>query len=349
MENVDYIIVGQGLSGSLLGWELLNKGFRIKLIDNGYQSSASMVAAGILNPITGMRIVKSWQVDAFLDVAKATYKELENELEVKFFKELEILRLFKNKEEVSYYEKRKVDQDYERYLGEYFEPGIFKETLNDHHGSFTIKEAGNLDTKIFLNSMREYFSNKKVLQEEPFDYEAVEIAESSACYKGIMCKKILFCEGYKATENPWFKDLKWNPNKGEILTVKLDYPLPDKVINSGKWLLPIGRGLYRAGSSFDWDHADNLNTQCGRQEIIKGLSQILKRDDIEVTNQEAGVRPCTKDTKPYIGLHGLHKSLGVFNGFGSKGTLMIPHYAKQFANFLHLGKPLDNSVNTGRK
>lgn len=100
MEEIDYIIVGQGIAGSLLAWELLEKGFKVLVIDDGYKSSASKVAAGLINPITGMRLVKSWEADKFLGLAKSYYINLEKRLNVNFFKEREILRIFKDEMEL---------------------------------------------------------------------------------------------------------------------------------------------------------------------------------------------------------------------------------------------------------
>ncbi len=38
----------------------------------------------------------------------------------------------------------------------------------------------------------------------------------------------------------------------------------------------------------------------------------------------------------------------IFNGFGAKGGLLIPWYAKQFANHLVNGEPLDPAADIRR-
>lgn len=349
MECVDYIVVGQGIAGSLLAWELFRRGLRVKVIDNGHGSSASIIAAGILNPITGQRLVKSGDLDKFLPVAKTYYQELESLLGVSFFHSREVLRLFKNDYEVEQYQKRKTEKGYDDYLGERFDPGAFGEVLLDTHGSFIIKEAANLDTKIFLSAIKDFFKNNDIIEEQAFDYEEIDFNEEGLSYKGIRSKKIIFCEGYKVIENPWFKDLKWEPAKGEILTLKLKDQLPNKIINCGKWLMPLADGLCKVGASYNWEEFDDLPTDWGRDDIIDEIcANVLLSDQIEVVDQEAGVRPCTKDSKPYMGLHFEHNCLGVFNGFGSKGALMVPYYAKQFVDFLETGVALDKEVSVDR-
>ncbi len=64
--KVDFIIVGAGLSGSTLAYTLLKEGKSVLVIDNNLKSAASMVAAGLYNPIVFKRIVKSWQADILI-------------------------------------------------------------------------------------------------------------------------------------------------------------------------------------------------------------------------------------------------------------------------------------------
>lgn len=156
MKSADFIIIGQGIAGSLLAWELMGRGFEVVIIDDGCKSSSTLVAAGIMNPITGIRLVKSWEVNKFLMFAKKYYKDLEEKLGVRFFRDLEILRLFRNEEEVRQWQKRKNDPDYMEFIGKRFEPGTFGEILKDDFGSFIIHGGGNLDAKVFLEVIRNY-------------------------------------------------------------------------------------------------------------------------------------------------------------------------------------------------
>ena len=50
---LDYLLIGQGISGSVLAWQLLKVGKRIVVINNTLANRASSVAAGVYNPITG--------------------------------------------------------------------------------------------------------------------------------------------------------------------------------------------------------------------------------------------------------------------------------------------------------
>ena len=75
--KVDYLIVGQGLAGSLLAWQLLERGQRVLVIDRDEPDTCSKVAAGIVSPITGSRIAPSWRINEFLPFAHQFYWKIE--------------------------------------------------------------------------------------------------------------------------------------------------------------------------------------------------------------------------------------------------------------------------------
>ncbi len=62
--NADFIIVGQGLAGTLLAHELIQLGKSVLVFDDPAAPKASEVAAGIINPVVFRRMTKSWLVDA---------------------------------------------------------------------------------------------------------------------------------------------------------------------------------------------------------------------------------------------------------------------------------------------
>ena len=74
--QTDFLLVGQGLCGTLLSWQLFKEGKSFLVIDDGAENSSSKVAAGIINPVTGRRYVHTWMVEELLDFAQLSYKEL---------------------------------------------------------------------------------------------------------------------------------------------------------------------------------------------------------------------------------------------------------------------------------
>jgi glycine oxidase len=60
------IICGQGLAGTLLAWKLLELGQPVIIIDLDEAVTSSKIAAGIVTPITGLRLALSHDVGTFL-------------------------------------------------------------------------------------------------------------------------------------------------------------------------------------------------------------------------------------------------------------------------------------------
>jgi len=61
--EIDYLIIGQGICGTFLSWYLRKAGISFIVIDEPRPDTASRVAAGIINPVTGRRIVKTWLIN----------------------------------------------------------------------------------------------------------------------------------------------------------------------------------------------------------------------------------------------------------------------------------------------
>jgi glycine/D-amino acid oxidase-like deaminating enzyme len=95
----DILIVGQGLAGSLLAWELECAGISFVIADRGHSTAATLAAAGIINPITGRRLAKSWRIDVFHPFARATYRALERALGVTLWREMRVRRFFADERE----------------------------------------------------------------------------------------------------------------------------------------------------------------------------------------------------------------------------------------------------------
>ena len=81
----DYLIIGQGLAGSLLARELVALDRRVLVIDDHYKSSSSTVAGGLINPVTGKRLALQPGIDYLLPAAQRRYRSLEQKAGLRFF------------------------------------------------------------------------------------------------------------------------------------------------------------------------------------------------------------------------------------------------------------------------
>ncbi|MCY1381685.1 tRNA 5-methylaminomethyl-2-thiouridine biosynthesis bifunctional protein MnmC [compost metagenome] len=106
-------------------------------------------------------------------------------------------------------------------------------------------------------------------------------------------------------------------------------------MNQGKWIIPLGNQRVRLGATYSWHELDFEPTLKGREELIQAAEMILKKP-FTFTGQQAGVRPATKDRRPFLGKHPQHNRLWIFNGLGTKGVSLAPWFAVQLVrNMLH--------------
>jgi glycine/D-amino acid oxidase-like deaminating enzyme len=340
--RVDFLIVGQGLAGSLLAWKLLQSGAQVLLLDEG-ENNASRVAAGLINPVTGMRLVKTPGVDSLLPEAVALYRQLEQRFAAMFYVEKPLLRILANDEERRYAQKRSADAGYRHYIERLSPPENFAP-----FGSLVQKRSGYLLTTALLDSLRDFFRACGAYRAAALTYEDLAVAEECVQWQDVRARRAVFCEGYRCRNNPWFAWLPLQPVKGEILTLR-GAPLPECIVNYGQWLIPLDGGLFRVGATFDREHLDTLPTESAKQQLLGNLQTHCPQVNVTgVLSQHAGIRPTTLDKQPFLGAHPRFSQLSIFNGFGAKGSLSIPYYARRFADFLLHGAALPATADVQR-
>lgn len=341
---IDVLIVGQGLAGSLLAWELINRGLKVWVVDNG-EMNASQVAAGLINPVTGQRLVKQSGVDYLLPAALSCYAQLAARFNQEFFYPLPMLRILNTPLEQQYAQKRLGQTDYQGFLS------IAKNvptTLASHRGVLQQTQTGYLNTCALLQRIREFLIEQASYQQTALDYAEITM-HPRLSWQAIHPRHIVFCEGYRGRQNPWFGQLPFQPAKGEILycqTPNLQYR---QILNFGHWLIPIGDNLFKLGASFESGQTDSAITVQAKRELLQAVSDVLPDlNSIEVLQHQAGIRPATLDKQALIGSHPRYGNVHIFNGFGAKGSLLIPWYARQFTDYLIQQTPFPAQVDIRR-
>ncbi|MDD2660367.1 MAG: FAD-dependent oxidoreductase, partial [Methylococcales bacterium] len=315
--TIDYLIIGQGMAGSLLAWELMQRDCKIVIIDNG-KENASQVAAGLINPVTGMRFVKSANVDNLLPSAKQLYFELAGFFQQTFYIEKPMLRIFRNDKELKHCLKRFDDPDYQDYLGAITPPSQYFNNLATDFGFLEQKQTGYLLTRPLLTCLKDFFIDNRCYRQVNIDYQDIQL-QPALRWQDISPKRIIFCEGHHAVNNPWFSWLPFQPAKGEILTLEHQCELPDKILNYGDWLIPLDSRHFRIGATFDRENLNTLPTGRGKNALLNALKPVSANLAAQATllNHQANIRPCTLDKQPFLGHHPQHPQLAIFNGFGA--------------------------------
>ncbi|WP_176758715.1 NAD(P)/FAD-dependent oxidoreductase [Thiohalorhabdus denitrificans] len=343
MNEHDFLIVGGGLAGSLLALALLERGRRVALVDQPRAASASRVAAGLLTPIGGRRLTRAGPLEELLPAAIRTYRRAEERTGRALLREVDTLRLCRGAEEAEHYRRRRADPDFRPYLGA---PVAGSE---EEPEAYPVHGGGVLDTEAFLEAAAEIVAASGTLRRGVVDPKDVTVGPEGVAWGELRADRVVFCEGYRVRENPWFHWLPLTPVKGEVLGGRLEEGLPDRPVNRKVTLVPWGDQEFLLGSTFDRHNVDEVPTAAGRAELLHQLPGLLgERPEVEVTEHRAGIRPAPTDHHPLLGCHPRESRACVLNGLGARGALIGPYYAERLAEHLVEEAPLPPKADIAR-
>src|SRR5688572_1228293 len=149
--NFDFIIIGQGLAGSAVAVQLLKLGRRILVIDQSRKNNSSRIAAGLFNPITGKKMVKTWMADTLFPYLHTYYREVEQRTSKKFFYPMPLYRPFLSVEEQNEWMAKSSDPAFDQYIDKIFTTSSNPQ-LKDPFGGLCLKQSGYLDTTSYIRA-----------------------------------------------------------------------------------------------------------------------------------------------------------------------------------------------------
>jgi hypothetical protein len=169
--QVDYIIVGQGLAGSCLALQLIRSGKKILVFDEPQSNRASAVAAGLFNPITGKFLKQSWMAEKIFPCLFQFYKEMEDLLRQRFFYPMAIYRPFISIEEQNEWMAQSEKNSLKKFISKIYTSHTFNKQVNDAFGGVITESSGYLDTVAFLTATQDFLKNRSAYREAFFDIE----------------------------------------------------------------------------------------------------------------------------------------------------------------------------------
>ncbi|MFM7672331.1 MAG: NAD(P)/FAD-dependent oxidoreductase [Bacteroidota bacterium] len=335
--RVDFLIIGQGLSGSWLSYECLQAGASVCVIDQFNARSPSQLSAGIINPITGRRHVEVWLVDEILLHAQEAYGALSKQIGQPLLRTLDLLDCFPSEQMSDSFMDRIRKNG--RFVKRCDEAEAERLPLNHPFGIGRIEPVMLVDLPAFLNGWKKCLLNKQALREEAFHPDQLIITDDLIQYQEIQADRIIFCDGTSDLSPRFFPTLPYAPNKGEVLILDIPDLPSDHLYKQGLMLAPLSNGLWWAGSSYQWsfDHADP--TPVFRASTEQTLRNWLKVP-FRVIDHVAGVRPATLERRPFVGMHEEDPRIGILNGMGTRGCSLAPYFALQLVQHLVHGSPI---------
>lgn len=343
----DYIIVGQGLAGTLLSWFLKKRGRSFCFVDNNHHHAASNIAAGIINPITGRKYVKSWRIEQFLPVAERTYTELSEFLNDKVGHKKNIYRGLYSIQDENTWEARKADEVAGQFIVDNPSTKEFEGKVNGIMSYGVLKGSMQVQLPKIISKYREMLTIENRILSEKFEYDKLTFTDDKVEYKGIVARHIVFAEGYQSQFNPHFNYLPFEAAKGDVLIIKIEGRPFDNILRHKVFVAPIDEEHYWVGSDYRWSFEDDKPNPYKKEELVNTLDRILNVP-YEIVDHIAGIRPCVKGRRPFLGRHPENEKMSIFNGLGTKGASLGPFWAEHFVAYLEEGAEIDEAVDIKR-
>ena len=341
--RLDTLIVGFGISGVSIAHQLRRNNTPFHVIDSS-ENSSSLIAGGVMNPTVLKYYTMAWEGKKFSDYAIPFYKEISNIIEYNVFENFKINRIFNSLRE---HNEWIVGAD-KNTLGFFLNKDIHLNPLseiNTPYGYGSLKNVGRLDFKNIINKYKLLFGTN--YRREVFKYSKLQFIKEGVKYKNDLYKKIIFCEGYGMKENPFFNYLPLIGNKGEMLIIKAPN-LSQNIIWKGRFfIVPLGQSRFWIGATFnDSDKTTNISPTA-KNDLLLELEEKLNIP-FEIECHDAQIRPTVIDQRPLLGSHPEFKNLYIFNGLGTRGSLMAPHLSKFLYDYIFLNKALPTSIDIRR-
>ena len=342
--KVDFIVIGQGICGTVIARTLENYSKSYFVIDNNKKITSSKIAAGIMHPMSFKRCLLSWRGQEFFNFSKVFYEENDKILSSKNFKSIKLVRILSSFEEQNNWLGRYSSGIYRKHIDN---KNLFFRHIINQFGSFEVKSACHLKVKNFLQSVKDDLIEKKKILIDNVKVNQIIKKENEFIYKNISSKYLILCQGASAVEDNLLNYLPIIPNKGELIDIQSKY-LPDVMLSKGIFNLPLGNSKFTLGSTYNHIDRSEKVTFKAKEKILNQLYKISKNNYFKVIDQRYSFRPTTIDRKPIIGQHPQIKNLYIFNGMGSKAVLMAPLLAKELIENILNFKTLNEKIRISR-
>lgn len=341
------LIIGQGLAGTIISHELLKRNIPHKVLDNNHKTAATKAAAGIINPITGRRYVKSWMIDELLPAAKQTYVELEQLLDLKLVTQANILRALEDLPQENRWNEATSRPGYQAYVEENVQLGNYTNLVKVRPSYGEIKGSMQVAVPLLISAYRKLLLAKDLLIVKEFDYNSYNPSQNLFELAGQTFAKLIFCDGYRAIQNPLFSDLPFQPAKGESFVIEMEEPLPAKLLRDKIYIAPLTSTTFWTGGGYEWEDLSSEPTEAFKAKWSEKLDELLTVD-YKIQLHQAGIRPSVKGRRPLLGRHNRHPHIYLFNGLGTKGTSLAPYWSREFMQLLLNDKPISPEVDLNR-
>ncbi len=335
--------MGQGLAGTSMAMRLLKEGKSILIIDECKPVTASLISSGLINPITGRRCVKSWMFDELLPEAIQFYRDLESCLGETFCSPKIILRGLSNALEENIWMGQSTKQDYSKYFGNVIASEYYNKHFKNDILFGEVKDSYQVKISALILSARKHFINQKCFLNYKSTIDDFTIGRT-IIFKDYEADSVIFAEGWKVIVHPLFKNLPFEPTKGEVSIASLESYHLSEAIKNKMYIIPLNDGRFYIGSTNENNISNDFPNKNKQAELDLFMDEYLNTR-YEIKERLTAIRSSTEQRRPIIGAHPEHNNVFLFNGLGAKGASLAPYFSKMLTAHILYKYPIIKEVN----
>ena len=311
------LIVGDGLAGALVAWELHHRGLAFEQWSDG-GPAASDVAAGMFNPVSFRRILAQWNAKVQQEEAQTRFQQIEKELGIELWHRVPIVRIFPDEAYAELWNER-AEGDHE--VSEFLETltsSDLHESVIAPFGAGRIPNAGWLDVPSFTRASRERWRSQG-------DWQLQSWKMADGCPDGF--DAVIDCRGVGAANDLALFGLELRRNHGEVLNIQPSEDWGQETVNNVSWALPLPDGTYRVGSTYRWDVVEPVCLEETPAHVLEQVTRVRCQSDREpqIMQHQAGLRPSCFDRRPILGqVSPKHPYYFACTGWGTRGVSIGP-------------------------
>lgn len=333
-----FIVIGQGLAGSAFAHTLRKRGITdFIVIDPGFQASSSQAAAGVFNPITGVRWNKTWMADELFPCLQTFYREVEQFIGTSFLHQIPIVQYINSIEEQNFLMGKSALDAYKTFVKI---PETFPFQQHKAFGAVELQQSGFIDVMPYLDATRKWLRGTRKLIEANFESEPFQVKPNEIIWGNLYARHAVFCTGLGQLGLLSDYHPPLIPLKGEMIAMQTKSKIPKDIILKNKVLcVPVGLNKYWVGSTYDFQFKDLEPSEEGKKMLNNGFFDIFP-DDAQVVDHWASARPTSPDRRPLAGKIPGYDNLFILNGLGTKGVSLSPFLAEALAGHILEGNAL---------
>lgn len=344
--HVDVFIVGQGICGTFLSWELHSgKKLSFAVIDRNDAFSSSKVASGLINPVTGRIIATSWLIEELIPFCREKYAAISATLNHSVIAETSITAIASTPQMQQAYEKRLHEENSFIVNAPTTNPNRY---FNHVEHCYGIAPVLLVDLNSIITIWKQILINENLLITDSFDESQLIVEETKIRYKHITADKIIYAGGVDSFNSRYWKNLPYALNKGQALILDIpELPVGEVYKFPNVTLVPWQHNLWWAGSTYERSFEDEKPDPAFLNKTIAELKSILKIP-FTVVDHLASIRPASVERRPFVGFHPQFKNVGILDGMGTKGCSLAPYFAYQLNESLTENSEINPLANVSR-